>query len=86
MTDRKLSGSGPFGLPVSERTWFMLALGGCVASVLVMGLVHPISQAMLIGPISVAEAAGYLFLAAYLVAGIGPLSPFQVTTDVGDES
>lgn len=77
---------GPFGIPVSRRTWATLAMGGTVASLLVVGLAYNISQAMLIGPISIAEAAGFLFAILYLVVGIGPLSPFRVTTGIADKT
>lgn len=70
--------TGPWGLPVSMKSWVLLAVAGFVIALFVMGLVYELTESALIGPVSFAEFAGLSFALVWFVAVIGPLSPFRV--------
>lgn len=77
----KIPHEGPWGLPIPFKNWLAYAIGGTIASFIITGIAYEFTTASFVGAISNAEAVGLLFLILYFAIGIGPLSPFRVSTE-----
>lgn len=76
---------GPFGIPISMKSWVVMQLIGFAVAFPVMGLVYAVTESSLYGPISVSEAVGFVFLVVWVFGMFGPFSPLRVRSVRNDQ-